>query len=314
MLPLFFLFASGVPWSELIDQAALEERQGRYQDADRTLRRALQAAKEESRSQRDLGLTLNNLGGVQVLLGEFVAAEKNLNLAMHHFRDTGNAGSEWTFPLNHLAILYRRTGRLQKAEQAYRQVLAERERTSTTADAFVARIHANLGSVLMEQKRLPEATQFLEKALQSFQALPGMGEDQATTLVNLSVLHWLAGDRPRATERAADAVVVLERCVPAGHPRLGASLLNLGAIELESGNVQDALLHMNKAVQILEGALPSTHTMVADALFQYSDALRKSGKKREAKSIRQKASSISGELPRVDLGKHQISISDLKAK
>lgn len=309
-LALLFLLASATPWSDWITQAVLQEREGRYQDAERSFRQALQAAREEQRNPRELALTLNNLGGVQLSMGDYLAAEKNLNLALQHCQRTNDAQKEATAAWNHLAILYRRTGRLKKAEAAYRRILAERLRTTGTTDASVARVNGNLAAVLMEQKRFQEAAGLLEGALQIFQGQPELAEDQATVLANLAVLHSLTGDRQGSTARAAEAVAVLRHSAPSGHPRLGMALLLLGEMELHAGRATAAEAHLRQSAHILQA---TSHPALADALLRHADALRKCGRKQEAKLVRQQASSLAA-TPSAELKKHQVSFTELQAE
>lgn len=296
-----------------MEQAKRQESLGEYRQALQTLRSALNTAQREPVTLHQLGATLNNLGGVLISLGEFVEAENTLARSLQMLQGE-TPGIEWTWPLNHLAMLYRATGRPRDAEAAHRRALEARQRTYGENHPAVGRSHGNLGAVLIDLRRFDEAEDCLGKALRIFRASPGMQSDEPTVLVNLAVVYTQRGDLPGARTAAEEAVQVLERTAGVAHPSTGQALLTLGRIRLKQRHYEAAQVLLGKSAQILSDAFPAGHALLADALFAHAETLRKCGEKRAAKELERKASAMVRGRPAENMGRYRVSVTELKTE
>jgi tetratricopeptide (TPR) repeat protein len=308
-LAVFWMLQAEPQWSELIATAVQQERLGEYQKANTTLSMALAVAKRENLPPREQAITLNNLGSVQISLGNFVEAERNLNRALTYLQ-TGDS-NEWTWALNHLGIVYHATGRLREAENAYRRVMECRQQTLDARDPALARSYANLGGLLVERHRNDEARELLIKALENLDMSPGTEGDWAHILLGLSTLHKEERDYQRAAATAQRAVEILEASAKQAHPLLGISLSAWGAIRLAQGQNEAARDLLSRSIQILTVSFPRGHPALTEALFTYATALAKSGRKGEAKQARQQASAMLAVQQAADLTRHRVSLVEL---
>src|SRR4030095_13200102 len=105
-----------------VKQAKEHQKAGQYASAETLLRRAAQAAAEESRAMMD---TLNQLAGVLFLKADYAEAEvtvrRTLELNSQHAEQDDLKQAE---ALNTLAEILRARGRISEADVEQRQALA----------------------------------------------------------------------------------------------------------------------------------------------------------------------------------------------
>jgi tetratricopeptide (TPR) repeat protein len=189
----------------------------------------------------DLGLLLQGLGkfteAEQMLLKGFAVADKHGELTIA------------SVVAGNLALLYRETQDLDRAEEMVRQAL-QLERRLEHKDG-VARANLNLGTVLFEKTRFDEAASRFEESLRPYQELD-LPELAAQAMFNLANVH-------RALKRVEQAEASYRKAIElfmgvndaAGVARAAG---NLGALYLDNGRLADAEEEFNVALDAARDA------------------------------------------------------------
>jgi tetratricopeptide (TPR) repeat protein len=176
-----------------------------------------------------------------------------------------------TADLFNVAQAYRELGDVRAAERYAREALA-----LSSEDPRILRL---LGSVLIQQQKYSEAETVLQKARSK-------GDPAMTAMVwtDLAIIEQARG-------RYAPAAEMLRRAIDgmaAGHAR-GRALSNLCLLEQRLKQYQEAAIHARQAVEEIEVHAGPHHPDLCEALERYADALRHSGRSKEARQAVQKA-------------------------
>jgi tetratricopeptide (TPR) repeat protein/DNA-binding XRE family transcriptional regulator len=150
-------------------QASLvAERQGHWLLA-RTYAERAKAQYEELADQANVGQMMNNLGGLNFLLGNSESAVVLLKDAFRVALDLGNTASA-AQAVSSLAQVHLRAGELDQAEEQARHALELLADRDDYLDE-IGNARLTLGRALLEQARLDEAAEAFEAAETSFQQL-----------------------------------------------------------------------------------------------------------------------------------------------
>ncbi|MGA3134357.1 MAG: tetratricopeptide repeat protein [Terracidiphilus sp.] len=177
--------------------------------------------------------------------------------------------------LNNLAVLYRATQHIEKAEQAYDEALATyRKLAKNNPEAYlpgVATTLNNLAIMYSETQRLREAEQAYDEALAIRRKLAAINPDAyrsdvAIALINLAVLYRNT-QRPQMAEQAHDEALTtfskLAKDNPAEYlPYVAITLNNLVGLYNDTNRPQMAEQALGKAFTIyqkLAEANPDTY-------------------------------------------------------
>ncbi len=159
------------------------------------------------------------------------------------------------------ALAHHKAGRLQEAEEGYREILradpdhaeanhllglaafqagrhgpaSEHISRAIRSNPGQAQYHKNLGNALFEQGRLEEATAAFERAVALAPDFPEAQNNLATAL--------------RKGGRAGEARAALER-VAAAHPEYESAHQNLGTLLLDEGKPEEALAAYERAIDL----------------------------------------------------------------
>lgn len=179
-----------------------------------------------------------------------------------------------TADLFNIAQAYRELGEARTAERYAREAMA-----LSAEDPRILRL---LGSVLIQQRKYPEAEVVVRRAL-------GKGDAAITAMVwtDLATIEEARG-------RYAPAAEMLQRAIDgmaASHAR-GRVLSNLSVLEQRLKRYREAALHARQAVGEIEAHAGPQHPDLCATLERYADALRHSGRAEEAKQAAQRARQI----------------------
>jgi tetratricopeptide (TPR) repeat protein len=175
----------------------------------------------------DLGLLLQSLGrfpdAEQMLLKSFTIAEQQGEIAIA------------AVAAANLALLYRETHDLDRAEETIRQALALETRLKHKDG--IARGNLNLGTILFEKARFAEAASHFQKALDLYEEveLPGLAANAVYNLGNAQRALKDDGGAERCYRKALDLFLVGSDA--AGVARAAG---NLGAVYLDTERFEDA--------------------------------------------------------------------------
>jgi tetratricopeptide (TPR) repeat protein len=178
---------------------------GLFDEALKVAERA-KAVYEELSDRGNLGRLLNNLGGINFLLGHPEEAVDFLKDAVGIALEVGN-DAEAAHAVNGIAQVHLRTGDVERAEQQARYALELLgNRVDETAEIGNAQLV--LGRALLEQGRLDEADEALKAGERAYDQLSS-GSHRATAWVAQGDLAARRGDdraAARLYRQAADAL------------------------------------------------------------------------------------------------------------
>jgi len=183
----------------------IADREGHWVLARSYAERA-KAAYEELSDRGNLGRLLNNLGGINFLLGHPEEAVDFLKDAVGIALEVGN-DAEAAHAVNGIAQVHLRTGDVKRAEEQARyalQLLGDR----VDEIAEIGNAHLVLGRALLEQDRLDEADEALQAGERAYDQLSS-GSHRASAWVAQGDLAARRGDdraAARLYRQAADAL------------------------------------------------------------------------------------------------------------
>lgn len=198
-----------------------------------------------------------------------------------------------------LARTYVALGRIGAAEREVRLA----EEISSPEDRnwlslLLAQIHFQSG-------RYGDAERKLRRILPDLAGL-----DQATALNDLGMVRAALADFVEARLLMERSLVIRRQCGASGADH-GRMLANLALVCFRQGDFVLAASFYREALPIMEGALGPGHAHVGMVLAEYSQVLRKSGRKAESKNVERRARTIlagSLDLP----GYRTVDIQSLK--
>jgi tetratricopeptide (TPR) repeat protein len=183
----------------------IADREGHWVLARSYAERA-KAAYEELSDRGNLGRLLNNLGGINFLLGHPEEAVEFLKDAVGIALEVGN-DAEAAHAVNGIAQVHLRTGHVERAEEQARYALELLgDRVDETAEIGNAQLV--LGRALLEQGRLDEADEALRAGERAYDQLSS-GSHRASAWVAQGDLAARRGDdraAARLYRQAADAL------------------------------------------------------------------------------------------------------------
>ena len=183
----------------------IADREGHWVLARSYAERA-KVAYEELSDRGNLGRLLNNLGGINFLLGHPEEAVDFLKDAVGIALEVGN-DAEAAHAINGIAQVHLRTGDVKRAEEQARYALELLgDRVDETAE--IGNAHLVLGRALLEQGRLDEADEALQAGERAYDQLSS-GSHRASAWVAQGDLAARRGDdraAARLYRQAADAL------------------------------------------------------------------------------------------------------------
>jgi serine/threonine protein kinase len=201
------------------------------------------------------------LGGSYRHLGLLAEAEPHIVRALEiHQNLFGPDHDQTTRSLTLLAHLWINQGRLDRAEQAHRQVLASLRRTRGDHDRDTYAVMTNLALVLRNQDKLDEAASLLVDALAGQQRR--IGPDHHETLHTRTVLARLRARQGRTDEAMAsitDIVAARSRLHGSDHPATVVAIESHAIILRDSGRMAEAEARARQAFEQARRVLGEGH-------------------------------------------------------
>jgi CHAT domain-containing protein/Tfp pilus assembly protein PilF len=276
------------------------------------LRRQLYPKERFPDGHRDLANSLDNLGFMLQVRGDFARAEafcqEALTLRRRLFPKERfpDGHLDVAMSLNNVATVLQALGEPARAEPLLREALAMRRRLAGKGgrpedDPNLAGTLSNLGYVLEARGDLAGAEGFVREALAMRQRLyprerfPLGHPDLATNLNNLGTLLQARGDLARAEAILRETLAMRRRLFPpkrfpAGHADLAQSLGNLGVLlrvrdkQEEAEAVAREVLAMNRALYP-KARYPDGHAYLANSLHNLGILLQDRGKLDDAEAL-----------------------------
>ncbi|HIJ43692.1 MAG TPA: tetratricopeptide repeat protein [Rhodospirillaceae bacterium] len=226
------------------------EKQGRYVEAERFARKALELAEQEFGPEHPTTAAfINNLAGLYYRQGRYADAEPLFKRALA-IREKALVPEHPNVAasLNNLAELHRAQGRYGNAEPLFKRSLAIVEKTLGPEHPNVATTINNLAVVYENQGRYGDAEPLHKRALAIREKALGPGHPNVgQSLNNLAELYRAQGRYGDAEPLYKRALAILEKALGPEHPNVAASLNNLAGLYKAQGRYGDALDHIRRA-------------------------------------------------------------------
>ncbi len=188
-------------------QASLvAERQGRWVLA-RTHAEQAKGLYEEIAHQANVGALLNNLGGLNFLLGKPEEAKAYLKDAFRVALEVGS-DMEAGYAVSSLAQVHLRTGELELADEQARHALELLKGREDDLQDEIGNVQLVLGRSLLERGRLDEAEEWFRRAEANFDQLSSASHRAAAWIAQGDLAAKRGDDRSAADlyRRAAEAL------------------------------------------------------------------------------------------------------------
>ena len=202
---------------------------------------ALETYEESLALQRELGdrageaNTLNNIGIVYRLLGNYPEALETYEESLALKRELGDRAGE-AITLGNIGIVYENLGNYPEALETYEESLAlKRELGNRAGEANTLN---NIGVVYQKLGNYPEALETYEESLALKREL-GNRAGEATTIGNIGIVYDLLGNYPEALETYEESLALQREL---GNRAGEANTLNnIGNVYQKLGNYPEAL-------------------------------------------------------------------------
>lgn len=291
------------------------QNRGQYQQA-------LELAKEvRELTRRSFGedhpsfaTSLNNLGAIYQLLGQYTKAEQCFRQVVEIDRADLDPSFGLGMSLNNLASLYQAKGRYIEAEELFleaKQILRSsldkltiekqekkgdrwsNEVLLPTIEQYIAQNLNNLGLLYQTLGDYQQAQSYHNRALEMKRT--NIGENHpsfAVSLNNLALLRYETGNYSTAESLYQQSIKVLHKKVGMKHPHYLNSLYSLAQLYREIGNYSEAEKLLQQVLDTRQAVLGSNHPEVAQSLKNFGELLQIIGNYPEAEKLYQQANAI----------------------
>jgi tetratricopeptide (TPR) repeat protein len=262
-------------------------RQGRYADAQKNLREALQRQQslygavypDVARTLKDLAQAVEDGGDLNAalpLMQSAVAMQRQLRGNEPH-PDLAEA-------LNDLAVLYQLRGDYADSEKFYLESMAMKRRLYGDKHPEIANALGNLASAMQDKGDLARAEPLYRQALDMWRALVGETHPEvANALQNLASLQYDRGDTRDALANQREALATYRKVFPQDHPtvalelnRMGFWLTMAGDYDEADRDIQEALAMRRRLLGERNPGVASSQVVLATlqvAQHHYAEAL-----------------------------------------
>jgi tetratricopeptide (TPR) repeat protein len=292
--------------------AALYQREDRYDDAERVFRSVLEwRQKQLSPDSIQVAYSLNNLAEIYRIQGRAWEARNLMESAVHIIEQFHPDAAGLPVILGNLAIVICRFSDFDKSEALLREALAFYEQRDAGTRDYAITL-SNLGQVLELKKEFEAAVPWYEHAIGIFERLgPSATTDLAATLANTGTLYQRLHRIDESRQAEQRALQLLP---PGGDALLRSQILrNMGNIVADAGNSADSLRYFEQSLGLREKTLGSDYPATAQLLLDYSRASLQAGDKPLARKLHKRAMELIARLNVQSNEQLTVSLSDLRA-
>jgi tetratricopeptide (TPR) repeat protein len=244
--------------------------EGRYSDAESTLRKALVIQRQElgplhpdvARTLQDLALVMDDSGHLKdaiPLMRDALDIQRRLNGAQP---DPGLA-----LAIDNLGALLNEDGNYDAAERLYLESLAMRQRLFGDKHPLVAMTLSNLASVRKTKGDLTGAEAMFRQALAiELQTIGEVHPEVATTLNNIAFIEYAQGDKVGALADERKALTIMRQLFPGDHPEVARLENRIGFWLTEAGQYAEADQDLRDALGMRQRLLGPKHPDVGGSL------------------------------------------------
>lgn len=280
-------------WGALVVKLDTLFHQGHYQAAYDFAPAALREAERFGSDGVRVGLTLSHIGLVCHSLGRYPEAERAYLRAIRILEDDTGQRLVFARAQHNLSTLYMEYGRYRQAEPLIHHALEIVTALLGSDHPDVGGILSNLASAHMMQNRMAEALAEFARALAILEKSPtGHAPNTASVLSNLGYLTLKQGNPLGAIAYLKRSISLYDQTLGPAHPEVVTPLLNLGRVYLALNRAAMAEEALRRAATVAETMLGGEHPLLGEVLSSYSAALRRNGRKREAREMETRAKAI----------------------
>ncbi|MEJ7609102.1 MAG: tetratricopeptide repeat protein, partial [Bryobacteraceae bacterium] len=267
---------------------------GRYQEAYPIAVQAQKLAGQFSTNDARYASSLNQVGLLCHMLGRYAEAEQSYRRAIVIIEEDTGQQRLLTLALQNLCSLYMDHGaRYSRAERLMRRALEVSAGLFESDSPEIGAMLANLGTAHMMQRHDSEARVFFNRALAILENSPELYQTNvACLLMNLGILTARRGDSAGALPLLLRAAALYEQRLGSSHPELLKPLMNLGQLYLVRKRWGMAQESFKRAAAIAE-TVRTEDPILSMVLSSYATALRRNGRKDEAREIEGRAKMLS---------------------
>ena len=252
----------------------VNDQLGRFDDAERMLRRALELRRSQlGDNHADVAVTLNNLSNVLVQTdrGDEALRLSRDALAIQQ-RVLGPKHPDVALALAKVAT---RTSDLAAAESLYRAARDIQRATLGPDDAAVATTDRDLAEVLITRRKYDAAEAMIRESLAIRARLDGPDHVSATnTMIFLADLLLFYRNRPASAESLYNrAIDILRRESPNRPARLGGALAGLESIAHSRGDHVRAEAYARELLDVQRRTAGNEHPIVTESMDAIAEHL-----------------------------------------
>jgi tetratricopeptide (TPR) repeat protein len=257
--------------SSLYGLGTLLGKEGRYADAEESLREALERQKTLygsthpaiARTLKDLARTVADRGDLSAaipLMQRSVALQRELRGSEPH-PDLSEA-------LNDMGLLLYEKGDLDEAEKYYRESLTMNRRLLGDKHPEIANGLENVAMTVQDKGDLAGAEALYRQSLDMRRELLGPDHPEVgRTLLNLSSLQYDRGETREALENLREVLAIYRKVYPEDHPETARVLNGIGSWLTIAGEYHQADGYLQEGLAIRRRLFNAQHPDVASSLI-----------------------------------------------
>ena len=234
--------------------------------------------------------SLGGLGNVLRTLGSYAEAEQVLREAIACAENAlGGDDEDLVVALNHLAVLFKYTGKFGEAAALYERALQITERLPGH-DFLLATLLHNVGGLAHARGSYANGEPAARRSVECRER--ALGPDHPAVAADLAALAALIDGQERHTEAGEmyeRALAIFERVYGPDHYEMAVTLNNLAGVRLAEGNVGEAEAIYRRSLAIKERLFGPDHPDVAMTLNNLALLLSTAGRCDEAALLYERA-------------------------
>jgi tetratricopeptide (TPR) repeat protein len=280
--------------------ALLLERKGAYPEAGILLRESTEiTARNEGTQSNDYLISLHNLAGAQIDMGDLEGAAKSeREVLATRRRIWGPSHPDTAYSLNNLGWIYLELGRWQDAEPLLRENLEVIRKAEIVPGVRYANALGNWGRVLQQKGDLSGASQTFDEAQRVLASVGKSGTWIAAKILIYQALIALdRGQNMEGIRLAMQAVQLQKKLGGDSNPQLAAGELSLGSANLLAGDAAAAETEFRNALEIRKHTFPPTHRDFLLAQVRLAEALLDEDRVKDAAEAMQSATASAAVAP-----------------
>lgn len=228
---------------------------------------------EKAKDYRSWGVSLNNIGVVYGIIGNYKASLENHEQALIiQLLNLGEYHPDVAASYNNLGCVYMDTGRYDTAMENYEKALQIKLNIFGDKHPDVAISYLNIGSLFYYERKYTAASEYYEKALKIY--LYFWGEENplvATTYNNIGLLYLQKGEYDTSLENFEKAKDIMINVYGENHPDVAGSYNNIGGLFYSKEDYPAALENHKKSLSILLDIFGNKHPYVAISYSNIGD-------------------------------------------